>query len=423
MRKLLLVVALIAFSCGELCATNGLAPIGYGVRSKGMGGVGVALPQDSFVVALNPAGLSCLGSGAEVELGYTFQDAFISTTRTASLPPFITVDGSSDRGVWWPAIGARARCNDCLSVGVAAYVLGANDMSWDTALGILQAVAPSDPTTHTRMQNYYMAITPAVAWSVSRCHSVGVAASVVVATTNVAGVRRNEFRSALPRFVTGNGVDTATGVNLRVGWLGRFCSNRLHVGASLATKSYMSRFSKYQGLIGDYGAFQWPWNAALGIAWYLRRSLVLSVDYNYYQWRSVDGMRFTFYVNQLNRGRSTEGLWDGEGFGWNNQSVAKVGLAWSCFRCLTLRAGYNYAEPVIASSELLLVPLTGSIIKNHITAGITYNSCIGQFSGYYLHGFRRTLRSTSELEQGGTDESAVMRNEQNEIGLAWGVCF
>lgn len=407
----------------SLHATNGMSPIGYGVKSKGMGGVGVALPQDTFVVATNPAGLVDLGCSVDIELSYTFQDAFVTTTRTASLPGFQTVDAKSTRGLWWPAIGASMMLNECMSIGIAAYTLGASDMAWDKSLGILQAVAPSDPTNRTQMQNYYIAITPGFAWRVCSNHAFGISASIVIGTAEANGISRIELRSQLPAFVDGNGVDIANGVNVRIGWLGDFFCKRLRVGASIVSKTYMSRFTKYQGLIGDYGAFQWPWSGILGFSWRFTPCWVLSVDYRHIQWKSNDGMYFSYYVNQLNRGSRTQGMWDGQGFGWNNQGVVKVGLAWSPLGCLILRAGYNYGTAVIPSSELLLAPLMGAVIKNHVTAGITYTSCLGELSGYYAHGFRRTLTSHGGLEQGGTDEFSSLRNRQNELGLAWGRCF
>ena len=45
-------LALLPFSAG---ATTGYFQHGYGIKAKGMGGVGIALPQDSLAAATNPA--------------------------------------------------------------------------------------------------------------------------------------------------------------------------------------------------------------------------------------------------------------------------------------------------------------------------------------------------------------------------------
>jgi len=57
------VAALAAAVCtGPASATDGYFSHGYGTRAKGMGGAGVALPQDSTIVTLNPAGAMRVGN-------------------------------------------------------------------------------------------------------------------------------------------------------------------------------------------------------------------------------------------------------------------------------------------------------------------------------------------------------------------------
>lgn len=408
----------------SLHATNGMSPIGYSVKSKGMGGASVALPLDSFVVATNPAGLIDLGCRLDVELSYTFQNAFYHGEQAASPAP-VTLTSTSNHGLWWPAIGIAAQINSCSSIGIAAYTLGANDMAWDPPLLFLgNPFVAGNPDSHTSMQNYYIAITPAYAWRYCSSQSFGVSASVVFGSTLIKGVSILRSESQLPAYVTDNGDDTSIGVNLRIGWIGDFFCDTLRVGASVVSKTYMSRFTKYQGVIGDYGAFQWPWSADIGFAWFFCPCWVLALDYRYIQWKSNDGMYFSNFVNQDNRGDVTRGLWDGQGFGWNNQSVVRLGLAWTPLRCLTLRGGYNYGTQVIPASEMLLAPLTGAVIKHHATLGLTFTTCIGELSAYYAHGFRRSAHNVGSLQPSSDPgDSVSLRNEQNDVGIAWGTCF
>jgi long-chain fatty acid transport protein len=51
-------------------ATDGYFAHGYGVKSKGMGGVGIALPQDALAAATNPAGMGLIGD--RVDIGVTW---------------------------------------------------------------------------------------------------------------------------------------------------------------------------------------------------------------------------------------------------------------------------------------------------------------------------------------------------------------
>ena len=53
---------LIVFLSINANATNGYFQHGYGVKSQGMGGVGIALPQDALAAATNPAGMAFIGN-------------------------------------------------------------------------------------------------------------------------------------------------------------------------------------------------------------------------------------------------------------------------------------------------------------------------------------------------------------------------
>lgn len=419
-------MALVAGLLGasSLQATNGLSPIGYGVKSKGMAGVGVALPLDSFVIAVNPAGIVDLGNRIDVELSYTFQRAKYSGSSTATIPNPI-VNSKSTEGLWWPGVGAVARINRCMSLGIAAYNLGASDTKWNPSLLLLgNPPATNFLNTHTQMLLYYTAISPSFAWRFCRNQSFGVAVNVIVGNVIVRGVSLQAANSILPGFVTDNGVDTSVGGTIRIGWLGDFFCDTLRVGFSLSSRGYMSRFSKYAGLFGNYGSFNWPWSGELGFAWFFCPCWVLSLEYRYIDWKSNQGMYFSEFANQQGRGGAIQGIWDGPGFGWNNQSVAKLGLAWTPFRCLTLRAGYNWCSNPIPASELLFAPLLPMTIRNHVTAGATFASCLGEISAYYLHGFALTRRNFGQVRfNDGGANTVHVSNKQNEVGVAWGYCF
>ncbi|MFA7350600.1 MAG: hypothetical protein WC009_07550 [Methylotenera sp.] len=67
-HKLLPLLAILAAS--NASATNGYFAHGYGVKSQGMGGVGIALPQDAIAAAANPAGMGLIGD--RVDFGVTW---------------------------------------------------------------------------------------------------------------------------------------------------------------------------------------------------------------------------------------------------------------------------------------------------------------------------------------------------------------
>lgn len=60
----------ILLAATEASATDGYFAHGYGVKSQGMGGVGIALPQDALAAAANPAGMGLIGN--RVDFGVTW---------------------------------------------------------------------------------------------------------------------------------------------------------------------------------------------------------------------------------------------------------------------------------------------------------------------------------------------------------------
>lgn len=51
---------------GLAMATNGYFTHGYGVKSQGIAGIGIALPQDGLFAATNPAGTAWVGNRADI---------------------------------------------------------------------------------------------------------------------------------------------------------------------------------------------------------------------------------------------------------------------------------------------------------------------------------------------------------------------
>lgn len=128
------------------------------------------------------------------------------------------------------------------------------------------------------------------------------------------------------------------------------------------------------------------------------------------------------FTNWVINSQMLRGLWNGHGLGWNNQSILKAGIAWTPWRCLTLRAGYNWCTKPIPPSEMLLAPMIPEIIQTHVTAGVTYRGCLGEWSCFYTHGFYSTLGSRGNPSDFDTATIHVS-NKQNEVGLAWGYHF
>jgi long-chain fatty acid transport protein len=129
-RALALPVAPFAFACflAPLCAhaTNGYFSNGYGAKSEGEGGVGIALAQDSLAAASNPAGTALVGN--RIDLGL---DWFIPR-RSAEIVGNAfgadeTYSGDGKKNFFIPSIGYAQQLSDTLAAGVAIYGNGGLD--------------------------------------------------------------------------------------------------------------------------------------------------------------------------------------------------------------------------------------------------------------------------------------------------------
>ena len=115
-------------------ATNGMFAHGYGSASRGLGGAGVALPQDTLAGATNPAGMVFLGNrwdaGAEIfapRRSYTAGAASIPDGMGPALKPTNDGTGVGSRAEsennWFviPAFGVNKMLGNSASLGISVY--------------------------------------------------------------------------------------------------------------------------------------------------------------------------------------------------------------------------------------------------------------------------------------------------------------
>jgi len=105
---------------GLALATNGYFSHGYGVKSQGLAGVGIALPQDGLVAASNPAGTAFVGN--RLDLGVTWfrpdRGSEISGNGAGLNGIY---DGNDSRNFFIPEIGYVQQINPQFAAGIAVY--------------------------------------------------------------------------------------------------------------------------------------------------------------------------------------------------------------------------------------------------------------------------------------------------------------
>lgn len=388
---------LAVFTCALLpslsFATNGYFLIGYGAKSRAMGGVGIGYAQDGTAAAVNPAGLADVGTRADV-----YAALFIPRRSAACcLSPDGVVSGSNLFLI--PTMAGAFKFNRTLSFGFAAVGAGANTRYAqnfyfdDPTLPGAQADSSGGALG---VQLIQMVMAPSVSYNLNRDHSVGLSMLIGAQTFRAYGLDQAFARFSLhPDHMTNNGNDWSFGGGARIGWRGKFLDEKLTLGATYASKVYMSKFDKYKGLFADEGGFDIPENYGVGLAVKVTDKLTLALDVMQINYSDVAAVGNPSLPISSAADNTVDKLGhpDGPGFGWSDQTVYKLGLAYDLNSKWTLRAGLNYGEtPISEDDSLEFNVLAPATTEQHYTFGASYRiSPNHQVDFAYTHARRNEL--------------------------------
>ncbi|MCB1215224.1 MAG: outer membrane protein transport protein, partial [Deltaproteobacteria bacterium] len=105
----------------QALASNGLRSISTGPVSLGMGGTGVAMPQTSNALLINPAGMTDIDSSIDLSFTVAFPSSFMgSSLAPAGNANAVRVEGTED-AVFIPSGSSVLKIKDTkLSIGTGA---------------------------------------------------------------------------------------------------------------------------------------------------------------------------------------------------------------------------------------------------------------------------------------------------------------
>ena len=265
-------------------------------------------------------------------------------------------------------------------------------------------------------------VVPTLAVRLNDNHAIGLGLNVAWQQFKATGLYNfdNAMMSSHPGSVTGNGYDTSTGFGARIGWLGRL-NDTVSLAAAYQTRTYMGEFDKYKGLFAEEGDFDIPASLHGGIAVTAMPGVLLAVDVSYIQYSEINAV-----ANPLlpNLGQAQLGTEQGAGFGWEDMTVVKVGVAYDVTSDLTLRGGYNHGGQPIPESETLFNILAPGVVEDHLTFGGTWRvTPSAEISFAYMHAFEKTVEGSDSipLDFGGGEADLAM--SQDTFGLAFGMAF
>ncbi|MCJ7798561.1 MAG: outer membrane protein transport protein, partial [Polaromonas sp.] len=318
-------------------ATDGYFSHGYGMKAKGMGGASVAVAQDGFAGANNPARASF--SGNRIEVGGDFFMPDRSASRTGN-PMGLSATVDSDSKLFLvPEFGYTRTISDRLSAGLTVY--GNGGMNTDYAGG--QVNCGQGPANilcgngRLGVDLMQVVLAPTVAYKLNDSHAIGASALLVHQQFKADGLQAFSPMSSDGTKLTNNGFDRSNGLGLRVGYFGKL-NDKVSIGASYSPKISMSRFSDYAGLFAEQGKLDIPENYTVGAAFQATPDVTVAMDYQRINYSGVPS------IGNPSTNQAPLGAANGPGFGWKDVGVFKLGVQWQATPNLALRAGYNKSQ-------------------------------------------------------------------------------
>ena len=396
-------------------ATNGYFSHGYGAKSQGIAGVGVALPQDALAAATNPAGTAALGDRADLGLS-VFLPRRSARIEGNAFGVDQSHDGNGKKTFLIPDFGITRTLDGRASFGLAVYGNGGMNTDYrQNPYGRFGATGAAG----VNLEQLF--ISPSVAYKVSDSQTLGLALNLAHQRFSAKGIGLFGGFSAAPAQVSDQGTDTSTGAGVRLGWTGRLAPG-LTAGATWASRIH-GRFDKYRGLFADGGRFDIPENLGLGLAYAVTDQLTLAGDVQHIRYSKVGAV-----------GNPAAGLFAGQplgsangpGFGWRDQTVLKLGAQYQVHPALTLRGGFSVADQVVPASETFFNVLAPGVVRTHLTLGATWKQRGGgELSAFYALALGQTVRGANSIPPGTPPAglgggNASVRLKEHILGLSYG---
>ena len=402
----------LAGMAGSAFATNGYFSHGYGQSAKGMGGAGIAYPQDTLAAATNPAGMVHLGNRMDIGLEIFAPDRGFTYAGGS-------VDGNGDGAMesWFPLpeFGYNHMINNNMSFGVSVFGNGGMNTTYADGDHPFTGFPGATPGSTVGIDLMQMFIAPTVAYKVNEQLSVGASLNLIAQAFEAKGLQGFGVADASGGDI---GRDFSYGASVRLGAMYQV-NSAVTLGATYQSKANMGEFDDYAMLFPNSGDFDIPASYGVGIALKATDKLdvafdVVRIDYSGVDVTGNDPKFSLFMANQ-------------HGFGWDDQTVFKLGAAYKYTSDLTLRAGLNYgkqpidlpAAPTADDIGFELNTLAPGVVETHLTLGFTKELSAGSsITGSYMHAFEKEVDATGSMFGPGKLEMS-----QNSFGLSYNKKF
>lgn len=341
-------LVLAAFAPATALATLGYFSHGYGLKAQGMGGVGIALPQETLSGVANPANLGFVGNRLDVELNY-FRPVRDGEITGNLIGMNGTYDANGRKDFLIPGFGINRMIRPDLALGLLVYGNGGMNTTFksNNPFGVFGGSVPAG------VDYMQLFISPTLAYKLNQNHSIGISLNYAYQQFAAQGLEGFGFGgfSSSPGNLSNRGRDDSSGWGARLGWTGKVSDN-VTLGAMVQPKTNMGKLSKYQGLFRNQGDLDIPATYGAGIAVKATPKLTIAGDIQQIDYGKVPAIGTT--PDCLFAGACALGASNGPGFGWKNMTAYKIGVSYEVSRSLTLRAGFATGKQPIPPQYTLL---------------------------------------------------------------------
>lgn len=409
---------------GSAWATDGYFPHGYGMKALGMGGASVAMTDNAFAGANNPA--TAAFAGNRYEMGVNLFMPKRGASRTDATGMYAGMNGNAESGsnnFLVPEFGYNRQISPDMAVGLTVYGNGGMNTDYpatgfNCGPGATNMLCGSTQLGVNLMQ---LIVAPTVAYKLTESSAVGVSPLLVYQQFKASGLQAfagNSQWTGLPSGsyaanTTDNGNDSSAGMGVRVGYTTAL-NAQTRVGLSYSPRVNMGQFKKYAQLFAEAGDFDIPENYAVGFAVQATPDVLVALDYQRINYSKVKAIG-----NSMMQGGPL-GATNGPGFGWSDVNVTKIGMEWKYNAKTTVRAGYNHSTNPVNGSNVTFNIIAPGVITKHYTAGVTYTlDGQSELTLAYMYAPKNTVTGTSALSM--TPET--IRMSQQSLGVQYGWKF
>jgi long-chain fatty acid transport protein len=224
--------------------------------------------------------------------------------------------------------------------------------------------------------------------------------------------------SVQPTDVTNKGYDDSVGGGVRIGWFSKL-TDQINFGVSYQTRTWMTKFTKYEGLFAEGGDFDIPATLIAGLSFEPIDNLTLLFDYQRIFYGSVKALNNSNTV--FPTGENRLGADDGLGFGWQSINIYKFGVQWAFDPQWTFRAGYSHADQLFEGGDSLFNVMAPATIQDHAAFGGSYRiDDSNEISLAVTRAFSNEIGGSSPLTG---PQTGYVEMDQWEVELSWGFQF